>query len=139
MTNDLPPGEVPPTYSAPVAAQPMAPSDEKLYMTLVDVGGIFFSFIPALILYLVAKDRSAFIRRNSASALNFQITMAALQVVNFIVGIILSTVTLGIWGIVQLLIYLAIVAVTIIFSIIAAIAANKTQDYRYPLSFAFIK
>lgn len=145
MTNDLPPGEppreVPPTYSAPapVPVQPMTPSDEKLYLTLVDIGGIFFSFIPALILYLVAKDRSAFVGRNSASALNFQITMAALQVVNFIVGIILSAVTFGIWGIVQLLIYLAVVVVTIIFSVLAAVAANRAEDYRYPLSFAFVK
>src|SRR5690554_102229 len=38
------------------------PSDEKLWATLVHIGGIFFGPIPALIGYLVLKDRGPFVR-----------------------------------------------------------------------------
>lgn len=126
----------PPSY--PVA-QPLSPSDERLYSTLIHVGGIFFSFIPSLIGYLVLKDRSAFVRDNSRNALNFQITWIAVQVANFILGLILSVVTLGIWGIIQLLISLAAGIVVLIFSIIAAVASNRGEVYRYPLTIPIIK
>lgn len=139
MTNDVPPGgdpsdaappdAVPPGYPAPVTAPPLSPSDERLYMTLANVGGIFFSFIPALIVYLIAKDRSAFVKRNAASALNFQITMAIISVIGYILWIV----------VVGILVTIAVGIVVLIFSIIAAIAANRGADYRYPLSFSFVK
>ena len=128
--------DIPPTYVAP---QPLSQSDERLWATLIHVGGIIIGFISPLIGYLVLKDRSSFVREHSRTALNFQITMAAAQVANFIVGIILGIVTLGLWGIVQLLVSLAIGIVVIVFSIVAAIAANKGEMYKYPLSFPFIK
>ena len=50
----------PPQY--PAAPQPMNPADERLWATLVHVGGIFFNFVPALIGYLVLKDRGPVVR-----------------------------------------------------------------------------
>lgn len=131
MTQQTPPAYVPP--------QPLSQSDERLWATLIHVGGILTSFIAPLIGYLVLKDRSTFVKEHSRTALNFQITMAAAQVANFIVGLILSVVTLGLWGIVQILISLAIWIVVVIFSIIAAIAANKGEMYKYPLTIQFVK
>jgi uncharacterized Tic20 family protein len=126
----------PPAYVAP---QPLSQSDERLWATLIHVGGIIISFISPLIGYLVLKDRSTFVREHSRTALNFQITMVAAQVANFILGIILSIVTFGLWAIVQTLISVAIWVVVVIFSIIAAMAANKGEMYRYPLAIQFIK
>ncbi len=126
----------PPSY--PVA-QPLSPSDERLYSTLIHVGGIFFGFIPSLIGYLVLKDRSAFVRDNSRNALNFQITWVGVQVANFILGVILSIVTLGVWGLIQGLIALAGWVVVVVFSIIAAVASNRGEVYRYPLTIPIIK
>ena len=40
----------------------MNPSDEKLWATLIHIGGILFGFLPSLIGYLVLKDRGPFIR-----------------------------------------------------------------------------
>ena len=114
-------------YAAP--AQPMRPEDEKLWATLIHVGGIFFSFIPSLIGYLVLKDRGPFIRDHTRAALNFQITMA----IALVIGYILTIVVIGIF------VVLAVYVVVIIFSIIAATRANAGQPYRYPLSIAFIK
>ncbi|EAR25428.1 hypothetical protein A20C1_04156 [marine actinobacterium PHSC20C1] len=107
----------------------MSPSDEKLWSTLIHVGGIFFAFIPALIGYLVFKDRGPFVRAHTRTALNFQITMA----IGYFLGVVLSVAFIG------LLLILAVAVVVVIFSIVAAIAANNGQAYKYPLTFEFIK
>ncbi|MEQ6897955.1 DUF4870 domain-containing protein [Microbacterium sp. KR10-403] len=109
--------------------QPLNPADEKLWATLIHIGGIFFEFIPALIGYLVLKDRGPFINAHAKAALNFQITMA----IALIVGIITSFIIIGI------VIIFAVAIVNIIFSIIAAVKANQGQLYTYPLSIPFIK
>jgi uncharacterized Tic20 family protein len=119
----------PPTNSPYAPIQPMSPSDEKLWSTLIHVGGIFFGFLPALIGYLVLKDRGPFVRAHAGTALNFQITMG----IGYVVGVILSVAFVG------LILLAAIGIVVIVFSIIAAVAANKGQVYTYPLTIPFIK
>lgn len=106
----------------------MNPSDEKLWATLIHVGGIFFSFLPALIGYLIMKDRGPFVRAHAASALNFQITL----VIAYVVGGILSVVGIG------LLIMAAAYVLNIVFSIIAAVKSNQGQWYTYPVAIKFL-
>lgn len=106
----------------------MNPSDEKLWATLVHVGGIFFSFLPALIGYLVLKDRGPFVRSHSASALNFQITMIIAEVIGWATS----------WLIIGIFIVIAAYALRLIFSIIAAVKANQGQWYEYPLAIKFV-
>jgi uncharacterized Tic20 family protein len=126
-----PPGNPPPPPGDPYqgTAQPLNPNDEKLWATIIHILGIFFGFIPSLIGYLVLKDRGPFIREHTKNALNFQLTM----LIAMIIGYILVFVIVGIFVII------AVYVVTIIFSIMAAIAANKGQNYVYPLSIKFIK
>jgi len=109
--------------------QPLNPADEKLWATLIHIGGIFFEFLPALIGYLVLKDRGPFINAHAKAALNFQLTL----IIAFIVGIITSFLFIG-------FIIIAVAAIlNIIFSIIAAVKANQGQFYTYPLTIPFIK
>jgi uncharacterized Tic20 family protein len=105
------------------------PADEKLWATLIHVLGIFFGFIPALVGYLVLKDRGPFIREHTTTALNFQLTM----LIAAVIGGILTLVIIG------FIIILAVEVVVIVFSIMAAINANKGLSYSYPLSIKFIK
>lgn len=119
----------PPSNPYQATPQPLSPSDERLWATLIHVGGIFFGFVPALVGYLVLKDRGAFIRSHSLTALNFQLTM----LIAYIVGYILTFVLIGV------VVLFAVGVVVLIFSIIAAIAANKGEEYKYPLSIQFIK
>ncbi|TAM70098.1 MAG: DUF4870 domain-containing protein [Microbacteriaceae bacterium] len=119
----------PPPGNPYQASNQLNPADEKLWSTLIHVLGIFFGFLPALIGYLVLKDRGPFVRQHSTSALNFQLTM----LIAYVVGLILTIVIIGIF------IILAVEVVVIIFSIIAAIAANKGESYTYPMSIKFIK
>lgn len=111
------------------AAQPLSPADEKLWAILVHLGGIFFNFLPALIGYLVLKDRGPFVRQHTGTALNFQITL----IIAYFVGVITSLIVIG------LLILAAAGVANIVFCILAAVAANKGEYYEYPLAIKFIK
>lgn len=107
----------------------MTPADEKLWATLVHVGGIFFSFIPALLGFLLFGERGPFIRGHAATALNFQLTM----LIASLIGV------LTVWLLVGIVVVIAVVVVVIVFSIMAAIAANRGEAYTYPLTISFIK
>jgi uncharacterized Tic20 family protein len=74
----------PPPTNPYAVVTPLSPSDEKLWATLVHVGGILFGFLPALIGYLVLKDKGPFIRAHTATALNFQITLVIAYIVGWI-------------------------------------------------------
>lgn len=125
---DGPYGGNQPPYGGNQPQQPLRPEDEKLWATLIHVGGIFY-FLPSLIGYLLLRDRGPFIREHTRVALNFQLTM----LIASFVGGLLSIVGIG------LLIVGAVWVVNIVFSIIAALAANRGEYYRYPLSIEFIK
>jgi uncharacterized Tic20 family protein len=107
----------------------MRPEDEKLWATLVHIGGILLSFVAPLVGYLVLKDRGPFVREHTRVALNFQLTM----LIAYLLGGATSWLGIGV------LITLAAGIVVIVFGIIAALAANRGQYYKYPLSIEFIK
>lgn len=118
----------PPPQNPYAGVQPLSPADEKLWATLVHIGGILFGFLPALIGYVVLKDRGPFIRQHTATALNFQITAAIVA----IVSIPLMFVVIGFFTL------LAISVLIVVFSILAAVAANNGQPYTYPLAIPFV-
>jgi uncharacterized Tic20 family protein len=130
MTNSAPP---PPNEYQP--AQSMSPSDEKLWSTLIHIGGAVFlfigglAFLPSLIGYLVLKDRGPFVRAHTKAALNFQLTMLIASIVGAI----------GLLFLIGFVILAAVFIVVIVFSIIAAVKANRGEYYTYPLSIPFIK
>jgi len=108
----------------------MNPSDEKLWATLIHIGGILFGFIPAVIGYIVLKDRGPFIRAHTQTALNFQLSLLIYSVAVMIIGVV----TLG----VGFLLFIPLGIVALVFMIMAAIKANEGQYYSYPLAIKFI-
>lgn len=130
MTASAPP---PPGENQP--AQPMSSSDERLWSTLIHIGGAVFlfigglAFLPSLIGYLVLKDRGPFVRAHTRNALNFQLTMLIAALVGFITIFIL----------IGFLILMAVGILIIVFSIIAAVKANNGEYYSYPVTIPFIK
>ncbi|TXN32848.1 DUF4870 domain-containing protein [Lacisediminihabitans profunda] len=109
-------------------AKPLSPADEKLWATLIHVGGIFFHFLPALIGYIVLKDRGPFVRQHTTAALNFQLTV----LLGYVVGLF------TIWILVGALILVAVAVVNIVFCIVAAVAADRGERYVYPMAITFI-
>lgn len=124
----MPPPPQPP-YGAPYGPMPMSPADEKMWATLVHIGGIFFSFVPALIAYLVMRDRGPFVRAHTAQALNFQLTV----LIGFLVGSILLFVLIGFF------VLIAVGILDLVLSIVAAVKASQGQWYRYPLTIPFVR
>ena len=96
---------------------------------LIHVSALFTGFLGPLIIWLIKKDESAFIDRHGKTALNFSLTL----LIGYFVSAILFLVIIGI------LTFLACLVLGIVFPIIAAIAANKGEEYTYPMSIKFIK
>lgn len=94
-----------------------------MWSLFAHLGGTFLSFFVPLVIYLVYKDRDPFIRRHSAQALNFHITLFVV----YLVSIPLILIIVGIFTI------FAAAISAVVFSIIAAIAANDGREYTYPL------
>ncbi|WP_313317020.1 DUF4870 domain-containing protein [Stenotrophomonas sp.] len=119
--NTTPP---PPPANAPA-------SDDNSIAMLVHLSGIFLGFIVPLIMWLVNKDKpeKAFLTENSKEALNFQLTLLGIY---FISGI-LMIVFIG------FLTYAAAWVAGVVFAIIAGLAANKGETYRYPMTVRLIK
>lgn len=109
--------------------QPVSPSDEKLWATLTHISVPFFGFVGPLIVYLVFKDRSQWLKDNSVEALNFSILYSIAQ----IASVVLTAVLIG-----ALLLPLVFVG-GLILCILAAVAANKGEFYKYPVNWRLIK
>jgi uncharacterized Tic20 family protein len=123
----VPPGHAQPpmTYAG---AAPLAPSEARMWSIFAHLGGTFLSFLVPLVIYIVFKDRDPFVRRHSATALNFHITLA----IAYAVSAVLVLVLIGLF-LIPLLWVLALV-----FTIMAAVAAGDGRDYQYPLSITFV-
>ena len=99
-----------------------------MWSMFAHLGGTFLSFFVPLGIYLVFKDRDPFVRRHSAQALNFHITLFIV----YVVSIPLILVIIGIFTII------AAAICAVVFSILAAVAANEGREYTYPLAIQFV-
>ncbi|WP_041616377.1 DUF4870 domain-containing protein [Spirosoma linguale] len=114
---------------------PMSESDIRMWAMLTHLSaltglftGIGFIIAPVIV-WQIQKDKSAYIDYHGKEAVNFQITIALVSAISFLLMFILiGFVLIWIVGIVWL-----------VFTIIAAIKANNGEYYRYPLTIRFIK
>lgn len=122
-----------PAYGQPQpygAAQPaLSDADQRMWSMLAHLGGILFGFLAPLIVYLVQRERGEFVKKQSVEALNWQITMAIGQFVSAILWLIV----IGIVG------SIGFSLLTLIFGIIAGMAVNRGEDYRYPWALRLVK
>lgn len=117
------------TDPAPAApAAPLSEAEDKQWASFAHFGGIL-GILPALIIWLVFKDRGTKTNVEGKEALNFQITI----LIGYIAGIILSFVFIG------FLVTLAAWIVSIIFSIQGGIKVNGGGSYKYPFAIRLIK
>lgn len=136
----------PPQPHQPYPPATMSPSDERMWGMFGHLSAIAaalftvvtLSFLGPLVVFLVFKDRSAFVRGHSAEALNMTISLVVYEVVLAVVCTIVSVVTLGFGaGVFALLAVPGLVA--LVFAVLAAVAANRGQVYRYPLIFRLVR
>jgi uncharacterized protein len=88
-----------------------------------------------LIIWLVKKDTMPFVDDQAKEALNFNITVAAIMLALFVLGIV----TLGVGFLIALPIMLVVGLGALVLIIIAAIKANEGVAYRYPFAIRLVK
>ncbi len=122
MNSQFPP-PIPPTTQSGLT------EDEKTLGMLCHLLGILTGFVGPLILWLVKKDTSRYIDYHGREALNFQITL-------FIVLFTLSILTMFLMfifiGILLIPVIILIPILALVVEILAAVAAQKGEFYRYP-------
>lgn len=115
-----------PAYGGP---QPMTDSDSRMWAMLSHLGIILFGFLPPLIIWLVFRERSAFVDDQGKEALNFSI----LATIAYVVSSILIFAFIGI------LMVFAVGIAVLVLCIMAGIAANRGESYRYPINWRIVK
>jgi uncharacterized protein len=106
----------------------MPSNDDKNIATITHIGGTVFSFVPALIVWILKKDENQYVEDQAKEALNFQITM----VLAYMLAGVLS------WILIGLIFFPIIWVLNIVFCIIAAISTSKGETYRYPFALRLI-
>jgi len=95
---------------------------------------VAFAFIGPLIMWLLKREEHPFFDAHGKEATNFNLSILLYG----FVGVILAVVTLGIGLVLLIPAGLVLAVIWIVATIQAAIAANRGQLFRYPLSIRFI-
>ncbi|VEW12344.1 Uncharacterized protein conserved in bacteria [Brevibacterium casei] len=118
-----------------------ATDSERTTALWTNIGSLFVGFLP-LIMFLVKKDESPFVRDYARQGTNAWITNMiatfAASIVLGIIGTILAFVTMGFGFLIVYFAFLIPLVYAVIY-IIAAVAANKGEGYKFPLTINFIK
>ncbi|GAA3124657.1 DUF4870 domain-containing protein [Streptosporangium carneum] len=115
-------------YGHPGPYGPRPGTDDATMAMLAHLLGLLTSFIGPLVLYLAKKDESPYVRAQAAEALNFQLTL----MIAYVVSWVLIFVLIGF-----LLIFVVWIG-SLILMIMAAVAANRGENYRYPMNIRFV-
>ena len=114
-----------PAYAGPVAIS----SDARQWAMFSHLGGIIFGFLAPLIIMMTKGNEDPFVKDQATEALNFQITLAIAWVISFVL----------IFVVIGLLLLPVVWIVSIVLSIMAGMAANRGEAYRYPFALRLVK
>ncbi len=103
-------------------------SDEKNLATLAQVLAIFTGFLGPLVIYLMARDDQPFVKHHAAEALNFQITLIIAVVISFVLVFVL----------IGFLLLPVVMIGAFVFEVIASVAANRGEWYRFPINIRMV-
>ena len=105
----------------------MATSDQRTYALIMHLGSLFVGFLLPLIMWLIKKDESPFIDDHGKQLMNWNISL----MIYFVVSIVLFLVIIGFF------LFLILIVLHLVFSIMGAVAANKGDSFKYPMSIPF--
>jgi uncharacterized Tic20 family protein len=118
----------------------LAPAEERNWAMAAHIGSLLAAFVAmgflaplGVLLYM--GGRSPFVRRHSVESLNFQITL----LIYFAIAMVIAFITLGLALLVLLPLMGVAALLALIVIILATMAASRGEDFRYPLTFHFIK
>lgn len=143
------PNPQPETPQPAASAGPLTAAEDKQWASFAHFGGVL-GFLPALIIFLVFKDRGALTKQESKEALNWQITWIAASIALAIIfaiinGIMWATASFGSLGMITavtgLLTFIGWLPwlINVVFSIMGGVKVNGGGAYRYPFAIRLIK
>ena len=112
----------------PVPAATSGGTDEKTLAMLAQLLGIFTGFLGPLVMYLIAKDDQPFLKHHAAESLNFQLTI----LIGYVISGVLMLVLIG------FLTWFVVWVAALVFGIMATLAANRGEWYRYPITIRMV-
>lgn len=126
--------------STPNAGPSLSASEERTWAMVAHIGvfvAAWFAmgFLCPLVVWLVYRYRSDFVRRHALESLNFQLSLLIYTAIAVI--LVLITFGLGVLIIIPLIIIGAVAA--LVFIVLATIAASSGNEYRYPLSIRLVR
>ena len=104
-------------------------SDEKTMALLSHILTLVAGFVAPLVIYLIKKDESPYVRKHAVESLNFQISIA----IYAMVSIPLIFIIIGVF------ILMAIGILAFVLAIVATVKANEGQFFKYPLTIRLVK
>lgn len=126
--------------STPNAGSSLSASEERTWAMVAHIGvfvAAWFAmgFLCPLVVWLVYRQRSDFVRRHALESLNFQLSLLIYTAIAVV--LILITFGLGVLIIIPLIIIGAVAAV--VFIVLATMAASSGNEYRYPLTIRLVR
>ena len=106
--------------------------DDRTMGMLAHLLGLLTCIVGPLVIWLIKKDSSAFVGDNAKEALNFQITVAIGMIACSVIACIPFV------GFAVFILWPLIGIADLVLSIMAAMAANKGETYRYPVAIRLI-
>ncbi|MFD1712877.1 DUF4870 domain-containing protein [Amnibacterium flavum] len=125
------------TTPAPQITPPQAltSSEARTWTMLAHLSGLL-AFAGPLVVFLLQKDKSEVVAREAKESLNFQISIAIYFTGLLLAGTVLTFVVVGVF--ILMLAPLVPLAGAIL-TIVAAVKANSTGSYRYPLTIRLVR
>ena len=109
------------------ALQPVS-DNERMLGVLSHALTLIAGFLAPLIIYLLKKDESVFVRAHAKESLNFQLTLLIAYIIGFLlIFMIIGIILLPLIGLIQLVLV-----------VIATINAADNKMYRCPFCIRFI-
>lgn len=113
-------------YSGATAISPV--SEQTGLAAATHLLAIFTGFIGPLIIWFVARDDQPFVKHHAAEALNFQIVLLIASIISGLLILVL----------VGLLLLPLVLIGALVLEIMAAMAANRGEWYRYPINWRLV-
>ncbi len=119
----------------------LSPDDERTWAVLAHVSALvaailsvgWLSFLGPLLVWAVFKDRSPLVRGSAAGAFNFNVGLWVATIVGWIFFITLIGIPVAI------IIWIVVFIASIVYHVLAAMAASRGEVYRYPWSITLLR
>ncbi|ANC29824.1 DUF4870 domain-containing protein [Isoptericola dokdonensis] len=139
------------TQSSPAPApapRPLSRSDERMWAIFAHVGPLIVAALSVgllgvlapLVIWIALRDRSAYVADQAKEALNFQIGVLVASAVGLVLRNVLGDIPLIGWLFAAVgSVLLAVVWIAaLVLAILAAVAVNRHELYRYPFTLRLV-